>query len=435
MIRCLLVFFFLAASLAGAQPVMSLTMTKITGSDLKGGEYFGESVDISGNYAVVGAEYDDDNGAHSGSAYVFERVGTRWSQQAKMTASDGVAEDRFGYSIGIAGDYVIVGAYGDDGFRGAAYVFHRDGTRWNQQTKLRAGDGVADDLFGLSAAISGAYAIVGASNDESGRGAAYVFRRDGGSWIQQAKLTADDGAADDLFGIKVALSGDDAVVGAGGSGSGRGAVYVFQRTGTAWIQEAKLMADDGAAGDNFGFGVSISGEYVAVGAYADDGYAGSAYVFKRDGGKWTQEAKLTAPDREANDWFGHSVAVSGDWIIVGAERVDERFGGGAIYLFKREGSLWPLHAKLIPYDGGVLGASVAISGGYAITGGGFKNAAYIIVPDDADPSGCTAIDGSLNLPIPCLEYGGTNVDLPIVLERYANPADPSGLYWRLKLGK
>jgi len=268
---------------------------KLTASDNAALDEFGKSASISGDYAVVGASRDDDNGDRSGSAYVFKRSGTSWAQEAKLLPSDGAENDFFGASVSISGDYAVVGATGDDdngSASGSAYVFKRTGTSWQQEAKLLPSDGAAGDRFGWSISISGDYAVVGADRDDdngTNSGSAYVFKRTGTSWAQEAKLLASDGQGGDFFGFAVSISGDYAVVGAiidDDNGFESGSAYLFKRTGTSWAQEAKLLPSDGAAGDLFGFAVSISGDYAVVGAEidGDNGFhAGSAYVFKRTG--------------------------------------------------------------------------------------------------------------------------------------------------------
>ena len=211
-----------------------------------------------------------------------------WTQAAKALASDGQASDEFGMSVDIDGDYAIVGAIGDDDKgtdAGAAYVFVRSGTTWTEQAKLTANDGAAGDYFGMSVSIDGDYALIGAYwEDQRGTnaGAAYVFVRSGTSWSQQAKITASDGAAYDDFGWSVSIDGDYAVVGSYINSSG--SAYIFVRSGTSWTQQAKLLASDGAAYDYFGYSVFISGGTALVGAYKDDNTkgtdAGSAYFFR-----------------------------------------------------------------------------------------------------------------------------------------------------------
>jgi hypothetical protein len=343
---------------------------KLTASDGAAGDWFGYSVALSGDTALVGAFLDDDA---KGSAYVFVRSGTTWSQQAKLTASDGAALDCFGLSVTLSGDTALVGAFGDDGYKGSAYVFVRSGTIWSQQAKLTASDGAAGDRFGYAVALSGDTALVGAVFDEVGtntlQGSAYVFVRSGTIWSQQAKLTASDGAASDYFGSSVASSGDTALVGAHGDDSLKGSAYVFVRSGTTWSQQAKLTASDGAASDYFGISVASSGDTALVGAYEDDSLKGSAYVFVRSGTTWSQQAKLTAADGAANDYFGRSVALSGDTALVGAYGDDSL--KGSAYVFVRSGATWSQQAKLTAADGAAsdyFGISVALSGDTALVG-------------------------------------------------------------------
>jgi hypothetical protein len=215
------------------------------------------------------------------------RSGTAWSQQQKLTASDGAASDYFGRSVSVSGDTAMVGANGDDiayaTDAGSAYVFVRSGTAWSQQQKLTAADGAMNDQFGACISVSGETAVVGAfSHDTAGganAGSAYVFVRSGMGWYLQQQLTASDGAMNDSFGLSVSVSADTAVVAATGDNSLAGSAYVFVRTGTLWSEEQKLTASDGAANDHFGISVSVSGGTVVVGAYGDNSLAGSAYVF------------------------------------------------------------------------------------------------------------------------------------------------------------
>jgi hypothetical protein len=358
---------------------------KLLASDGNASDLFGYSVSVSGNYAIVGAYGDDDKETGSGSAYIFKWDGTNWVEQQKLTASDGNASDYFGRSVSISGDYAIVGAYGDDDKgteSGSAYIFLRSGTSWSQQAKLTASDGNAVDLFGGSVSISGDYAIVGAyGDDDKGdvSGSAYIFKRNGTNWVQQQKLLASDGNVNDWFGWSVSVSGDYAIVGAfydDDKGSSSGSAYILKRDGTSWSEETKLTASDGAAGDVFGCSVSINGDYAIVGANQDDVNgmvdSGSAYIFLRSGTSWSQQQKLTASDGAASDWFGNSVSISGDYAIVGAYSDDDKgTNSGSAYILKRDGTSWSQQAKLTASDGAAndyFGWSVSISGDYAIAG-------------------------------------------------------------------
>jgi hypothetical protein len=206
------------------------------------------------------------------------------TQVAKLISDDAEANDFFGVSVDIDGDTLLVGANGDDDYgsaSGAAYVFVRSGSTWIQQAKLTPADGAIDDEFGRHVVLDGDTALVGSHwDDDAGdaSGAAYVFVRSGSTWIQQAKLTASDAEAGAEFGWGIALEGNIAMVGAplaDALGTNSGAVYVFQRSGSTWTQQVKLTADDGDAEDRFGFFLDLDNGTALFGALGDDerGYA------------------------------------------------------------------------------------------------------------------------------------------------------------------
>jgi len=355
-----------------------LEQDKLLASDGAAYEYFGTSVSIDGDYAIIGASSNDDE---NGAAYVFTRSGTDWTQQAKLLASDGAAGDMFGFSVSIDGDYAIIGASDDDdngAGSGSAYVFTRSGTAWTEQAKLLASDGHYGEYFGNSVSIDGDYAIVGGYYGYDDNGVAYVFIRSGTDWTEQAKLLASDGAADDMFGYSVSIDGDYAIIGArwdDDNGVDSGSAYVFIRSGTAWTEQAKLLASDGDQGEYFGGSVSIDGDYAIIGARWDDDngvWSGSAYVFIRSGTAWAEQAKLLASDGAADEWFGCSVSIDGDYAIIGARWDDDNGGtSGSAYVFTRSGTAWAEQAKLLASDGAagdIFGCSVSIDGDYAIVG-------------------------------------------------------------------
>ena len=328
--------------------------TKLTASDRGFSDSFGYSVALDGNTAIIGAHRDDDRGSDSGSAYVFVRDGGgNWHQQAKLLASDGAAGDYFGVSVAISGDTAVIAADGDDdrgSDSGSAYVFVRDGGgNWHQQAKLLASDGAAGDKFGSgrSVALNGDTIVIGSERDDdrgSDSGSAYVFVRDGGgNWHQQAKLLASDGAAGDEFSHSVTLNENTAIIGVSfddDRGSDSGSAYVFVRDGGGnWHQQAKLLASDGAAGDRLGWSVALRGDTAMVGAWANDDRgsdSGSAYVFVRDGGgNWHQQAKLLASDGAAGDWFGRSVVLSENTAMISAWANDDLgSSSGSVYVFE-----------------------------------------------------------------------------------------------------
>ncbi len=357
---------------------------KLTASDGASYDHFGYIVSIDGDYAVISAYWDDDNGYNSGSAYIFHKSGTTWTEQAKLTASDGASEDFFGISVSISGDYAVIGAYCDDdnGYNsGSVYIFHRNGTTWTQQAKLTASDGAFEDYFGISVSISGDYALIAANRDDDNgynSGSAYIFHRNGTTWTQQAKVTASDGADHDHFGYPVSISGDYALIGSNGdddNGYNSGSAYIFHRSGTTWTQQANLTASDGSAEDYFSISVSISGDYAAIGAYWDDdngAESGSAYIFHRNGTTWTQQAKIIASDGAAEDGFGRSVSINGNNALIGAY-LDNDNGelSGSAYLFYRSGIIWMEHSKITASDGATddyFGMSTSIDGDYAMIG-------------------------------------------------------------------
>jgi hypothetical protein len=334
---------------------------KLIASDGAADDSFGISVSLDGDTALIGAPSDDDNGHNSGSAYVFTRTGTTWTQQQKLLASDGAEWDMFGRLVSLDGETALIAAEEDDdngASSGSVYVFTRTGTTWTQQQKLLASDGEAGDEFGTSVSLDGDTALIGAWGDDDygdGSGSAYVFTRTGTTWTQQQKLLPSDGAEQARFGFSVSLSGDTALIAAYHDETYQGSAYVFTRTGTTWTQQAKLLASDGTSGDEFGVFVSLDGDTALIGAPGDDNngnYTGSAYVFTRTGTTWTQQQKLLASDGEAEDEFGISVSLDGDTALIGAYLDgDNGVDSGSAYVFTRTGTTWTQQVKLLASDG------------------------------------------------------------------------------------
>ncbi len=344
-------------------------------------DHLGFSVAAGEELVVAGARFADVAGVDSGAAYVFRRDAAGWREEAKLAPADAVEHDRFGNAVGIDGDTVVVGAHAHHELgrkAGSAYVFRYRRGAWRQEARLAVPGSLR---FGHAVAVSGDRIVVGAPGDLVGdlpAGAVYVFHRQGTSWRQEARLSARDAEARDLFGVAVAMSGDLVVAGASADdeqGSMTGAAYVFRREpreGGSWRQEAKLLAEDAAALCEFGKAVAIDGETVVAGAEGvrDDAgkLAGAAYVFSGQGnGGWRQEAKLVAADRRPADRFGNAVAVHLDTVTVGAHFADiAGEGSGAAYVFRRSQGRWRQEAKLAP-TGGAAGAefgnAVAVHGG------------------------------------------------------------------------
>ena len=341
---------------------------KVTASDGATVDYFGSAVSISENYMIVGATGDDDKGFSSGSAYIFERQGNNWVQQDKLIAPDGSPFSKFGTSLAISEDYAVVGAPLRSSNTGSAYIFQHQGNNWTFLQKPIPLDGYSSK-FGCSVSIDGDYAIIGKLNS------AYVFINSEYEWIQQAKLNANDQGPNDGFGYSVSISGDYAIIGAFCSNSYRGSAYIFKRQGTNWTQQAKLVGSDSSMNDYFGYCVAISGDHAIIGAYLDDDQMqnrGSAYIFERQGDNWTEQAKLIALDGTTEDNFGKSVSISGNTALIGApgDYITANNEGSA-YIFKYENNNWMQQAKLTESEGRAedyFGSTVSISGSYAIIG-------------------------------------------------------------------
>ena len=286
-------------------------------------------------------------------------------------------------------DYAIIGAPGDDGAAkdaGAAYIYAFSGKNWRQEVKITAADAVAEDAFGFVVSIDGTTAVVGAPKADIGAaknaGAVYVFVRDANRWKQHAKLVPEDAARSDALGEAVDIQKDTVIVGAPGHTHGgvrfAGAVFVFVRDGDAWREQAKLTADDAAPTDRFGVSVDIEGDTVIVGSLLNDAGgtkdAGAAYIFVRNGTTWTQQAKLIAPEKRKGDRFGAGVATTGKIAVVGAPlRAENGLGAGAAYSFVNDDGVWKYAATVVPDEPGpnlLLGSTVAISVDTIVLGGG-----------------------------------------------------------------
>ena len=309
-------------------------------SDAAANDRFGSSVAIKGDTLISGAPLNDLGPiVDAGSAYIFVRgVGDNWSQQAgPLMAIDGAAGDNLGTSVAVDGDTAIVGAPGDDTGsvfnHGCAYIFQRSGTNWSQATKLLAPDLTANDNFGFAVDVHGGIAVVGAYTKD-GRGAAYIFRRELGTFVFAQKLTAADSAAGDSFGVSVAVQGDGIIVGAFGKNAFQGAAYVFVQAGTTWSQVAKLTAPDGAANHSFGRSVDISGSNAVIGAYGKSvggqAIAGAVYCFTSLSatarGPWVYQANYSPSPSASNQYFGYAAAISGATMVSGSSWADDKRG-------------------------------------------------------------------------------------------------------------
>lgn len=442
----------LSAFVFGFGAAASAQHSKLTASDPGYDDSFGRALAVSGDTLVATSRFDEHGGiGWAGSAYVLVRSGGAWVEQAKLTASDAAFQDLFGHSVAIDGDTLVVGARDDDHAggldAGSAYVFVRAAGVWSEQAKLTASDAADLDRFGMSVAISGDTLIVGAVFDDnaggSDAGAAYVFVRSGGAWAEQAKLVAEDGAAIDYFGARVHLSGDTAIIGAPlrdlPGGADGGAAYVFVRSGSTWTQQARLIPADLAPDDQLGNAVFVSGDLAILGAPKADRAgavdAGAVYTFVRNGGLWSPQSKLLPALAVPGARFGHAFALEGSRLLIGASltEVSGQALAGSGHVFTHSGGAWTEQATLTAPDADTndnFGTAVGLSGVTALLGsphddgGGVFHAGSVYVFDleaDCDHDGLadaqefaqgTAADCNLNgVPDACEIADGSVLDL------------------------
>jgi hypothetical protein len=387
--------------------------TQITAFDGAFADLFGYSVAIDGNYAIVGAPLQGGFGTqNAGAVYVFQLTGGAWIYMAKLTPPwGGSFGDQFGNSVDVSGNYAIVGAsrtdHSNKSEAGAAYVYVTNGTQWYHVGTLHAHDPDNQDYFGNSVGINDVgVAVVGAAADDdqgSSTGAAYIFEPHYNNWIETAKINASDAHSGDAFGTDVAIDGSTVVVGApanvGVHYLQSGAVYVFEPHYGYWSETARLTHTLADVFDHLGQSVDIEGNYIIAGAPFANDKTGDAYIFRRNGGSWTQEAKLSPTDGAPHDKFGWSVGITSGYAAVGSF-LDDDLGSesGSIYIYEQAGTLWSELIKHNASDGMAgdrLGNQVDIDVTYAIAGAPYHDAG-------ATESGAAYIFGpSLTAIAPC----------------------------------
>ena len=368
---------------------------RLLASDAARDGVFGSAASISGDTVVIGASGNNMYPAQPGKAYVFVRKSGKWTEQAKVSGSDTKYGEYFGQGITVTGNTMVVGAPRNGGYLGAAYVFVRSGTKWSEQAKLAPDDGPGKFFLGDSLSLSGETLLVGARNADGvvkGTGAAYVFVRSGTKWTKQAKLFSSDSKQGDRHGAAVALDGDTALLGAvfhDAKGADAGAAYVYTRSGTKWTQRAKLMPGDAKAGSGVGWSVSLSGNTALLGAN------NTAYVFVGSGSSWTQQAKLVMKGSVA----AGAVAIDGNTAVV-VDSLAGQYKEGAAYMFTRSGTAWTQQAKYMPATGydHWFGTGIAISGDTVVSGapnasdkGSYTGAAYVFSLTNTLPNGSSCI--------------------------------------------
>jgi hypothetical protein len=309
---------------------------------------FGGSISLQGTTVLIGANAAT-VGANSyqGAAYVYALNEGVWQFVQELTSNDGASSDFFGSTVALDGNTALIDAHGatvnGNASQGAAYIFTQSSGLWTQSQKLTASDGLAYDGFGSMVILSGSTAFIGADfatvNGNFATGAAYVFTQSGGVWTQTQKLTADDGQSFDLFGVPLTFQGTHALIAASNStGNGnatQGNVYAFENVGGVWTQTQKFTSTDGQAGDLFGSAVSLNGNEAMVGAIQFNVGPGEAYRFSLVDGQWAQQEKFTASDGLLNDNYGVSIVYDGANILIGASEatVNGNAYAGAAYFY------------------------------------------------------------------------------------------------------
>jgi len=426
---------FLTTSITAQCEVQALRGLNTTTKD-----FFGKSCDMEGDRLVVGA-FAATTG-RPGSVHVFELVGDEWVQRARLVHSDGGGGDELGNSVGISGDWVIAGAEYYDGpagsNSGAAYLWRRgaDG-KWSEVQKLVPDDSEAQDNFGEYVAIEGDVAVVGERFDEArgnNTGAAYVFERGPGDvWVQTAKLVGSQAARNDLSADTLAVEGGRILMASyrsDASGGHSGSAYLFEKIGGSWTETAHLVANDGAG--EMSRGVAMHGDRIVLGARLEStngGAAGAGYVFEKWNGSWIQTAKLVPASAKELDWVGEAVAVQGDRIVLSGHHHDQvGSNSGAAFVYELKDGQWVETKKLVssaisPND--EFSFALSLSGDRLLATSPFdtsnRGSAYVFT---FDPVLCDCSDASGGTATPFGEgLGGANIGTLAAL----SPPNPGSL--------
>lgn len=385
---------------------------KLIASDGENLDWFGYSVAISDNFIMVGAPKEKDSGqVQRGAVYVFELTGSSWNEVDKITPDVGEGFGHsIAMSSGVA---IIGAPYGDgnDTSSGVVYIYRNLSGNWIKEQRIWASDGAYGDDYGGAVAISGDRIVVGAYEDEDFgplTGSVYTYSFGGSQWSGERKLLASDGNSFDRFGESVAISGEVIVVGAKSKERGvfywPGTAYVFRRSGSSWQEEQRLLSSDLWEFDYFGASVAINGDTVAIGCPMDDdsaGQGGSVYLFQFDGNSWNEDRKLLASDAGGGDELGWAVALTSEWILTGSHLHDvQGTEAGAAYLFElipTPPAPFELAVTPYPLQGGQIGT-------FEVTGGTPSEIAWLIY--SLDGGSCAEFIPALNVIVDvCDPYG------------------------------
>lgn len=390
---------------------------KLISSDAAPSDNFGESVFIDLSVALVGSPFSDGAaGSGTGAAYVFRFTDSAWNLEQKLEAPDAAPQDFFGKSVALNGNVAVIGAHNDDcaagSACGSAYVFRFNGKLWSFEQRLVAPDPGPTDLFGFSVAATTNLILVGAHRHDSciipthtECGAAYVFRFNGASWAFEQKLVADDrDFSNEYFGYSVAATTDLFLIGAynDGGNSHLGAAYTFRHNGSSWIQEQKLTAPVPQVGATFGRSVATDGDTVAVGEPLRNcvigSFCGAIHVFRWTGSSWIHEQQVGSMNPVAFERIGDTVDILGQTLVSGTFYSSLPGGSqhGALYMFRHDGATWTETQKLRasdPESSAQFGCAVSLSGDTVLVGSRLDNiqvmdegSAYVFSCDMASES-------------------------------------------------
>ena len=342
-------------------------------------QYFGHSVSTTPDYAIVGSRGTGVPGtvAPNGTYIFYRNDDSSWTQQVKLSPYDGANNNQFGYSVSISGNYAVVGAPLGGGTGAGAYIYKIVGNSWSIETKVTSNS----EWFGNSVSMDGDTVVVGAYGDNTKgalAGAVYVYRLNNGVWSLEQKLMASDGSIGNEFGYGVAVSGDKIIVGAPHcnlDGVSTGAAYFYHRGTSGWNEVSKVFAKDATLGDLFGESVDISNGNAIIGAYGSDAVgvvSSAAYIFEYSNGKWSQKVKLKPDNLEPRDMFGSSVAISEKYAVVGSfQGASYATKSGAAYVYQFSNGLWGQILELTPKEispKDAFGSAVDVSDSHVMIG-------------------------------------------------------------------
>jgi hypothetical protein len=375
-----------ASPLVSAPSSAQCQIQKLVAFDAEYEDNFGASVDIDGDWAVVGSPLDDDMGFQAGAAYLYHRANGVWTFAQKLVAADGMDSASFGMDVNLDGERLLITAPLDTPVgqfaAGSAYVFDLVNGTWVQQAKLWANDAHANQNIGRGADLSGNICVLGERQDATVgffAGAAYVFELVGGVWSQTVKLIPTPESRGG-FGYDVSADGVRLAIAAPRAdtalGFRRGVVAIYERsTAATWNQVQVVMGADSGLDDYFGISTRLQNANLLVGAHAHDGFhpnGGAAYVFQLGSSGWSQVDKLGSNDDSAGDQVGAWLALDGSTILCSVSGDDDNgSSSGSAVAFQLEGAAWQQIGKLLPNEGAegdLFGVTVALSGQTAIVG-------------------------------------------------------------------